>query len=205
MMRPIVIGVCGGSCSGKTTVCENIEALFPNNINTIKQDSYYKGGNENTDFDNPSSLEFEYMVSQLKNSIQGNPIHVPIYDFTTHSRKEETIYMEPKKIILIDGILIYTVPELLELCDLRIYVNADLDTRYKRRRDRDIKERGRNIAEVDMRWTRDVKPNHMKFVEPSKRHAHIIINNDVENTDDDLKRMVQIRLIASFIREHLAK
>ena len=205
-MKPIVIGICGGSCSGKTTVCNAIESIYPDDVAVIKQDSYYKGGDESTDFDHPASLEFDFMVKQLRRYISGYSIHAPIYDFTIHSRREdEFLFLEQKKIVLLDGILIFNVPELLELCDLRIYVDADLDTRYRRRRNRDIKERGRDLDGVDLQWTRDVKPNHMRFVEPSKRHAHIIINNDTESSDAERKRMVQIKLISAYIKECIAQ
>nr|QBK88859.1 MAG: phosphoribulokinase / uridine kinase family protein [Mimivirus LCMiAC01] len=200
-----IIGVCGGSCGGKTTICDIIKAKLGDNVAIIKQDSYYKGGGPSTNFDHPDAIEFSFMIDQLKKLSSGTPIKEPIYDFETHSRKKETQYIKPAKIIIVDGILIFSKQELLDLFDLRLYVDADMDTRYRRRLNRGIKEWHRNIDEIDMRWDRDVKPCHLKYVEPSKCHAHIIINNDKTNSLKQRTQMIQIEIIETYIEDYIRK
>ena len=201
--KPFVIGVCGGSCGGKTTYCDIIKKQFNDNVTVIKQDWYYKGGDASTNFDHPDSLEFSYMIKQLKQLINGEEIDAPLYDFSTHSRKKETTRIKPTKVIVIDGILIFNIKELLELFDLKLYIEADLDVRYRRRKDRDIKERGRDEKEVNTRWDRDVKSCHMEFVEPSKRYANIIINNSKHKSFEQPTQIVQIDMILTYIKEKI--
>jgi len=198
-MKPFVISIGGGTSSGKTTVCEIISQTFGNNVTILKQDWYYLGGNQDTNFDHPSSIEFELLTNDLEKLLNWENIERPVYDFTTHSRLNKTVTVKPNKIIIVEGILIYSYENLRNLFDLKLFVDADVDTRYRRRRDRDIKERGRNIEDVDNRWIRDVKVCHDFYVEPVKQYCHAIINNDKPNLLEDTSKMVQIDMILVYI------
>lgn len=202
-----IIGISGGSCSGKTALCKILNSRFKERITFIKQDWYYKGGNFNTNFDSPNSIDFDLMISQVKELLDGKEIQTPIYDFATHSRLKKTNIVKPNKIIVIEGILIFYENRLRDLFNLRIYVDADMDTRYIRRLNRDVKERKRSDKEVRERWLRDVKPSHKKYIDPTKSHSHIIINNE-KNTDlskalKNPDQLVQIELISTFIKHKI--
>lgn len=185
VVTPYIIGVCGGSGSGKTfisnLICSTIRKLYPNSsdndIIIISQDSYYVGGNADTNYDIPSSIDFNLLVDNLKKLISGNAIKNPIYDFTVHKRNKETKTVFPGKIIIVEGILIFTHEKLRNLLDMKIFVNADAPTQIFRRVSRDIKERARTISEVSDRYQRDVWPAYKEFVLPSSKYADLSINN----------------------------
>lgn len=182
--KTYVIGVCGPSCGGKTTVCKEIEnKLIPthNNNNVIcviSQDNYYIGGNAETNYDLPESIDFNLLISHVKDLISGKDISMPIYDFSTHNRKEETHEYSPTKIIIIEGILIFSNEELRKLCNLKVFVEANDILCYTRRLKRDTQERGRTFEEVEKRYLEHVVPSTKQYVYPSRDNADIsLINN----------------------------
>lgn len=176
-----VIGICGASCSGKTTVSKEIMKRYQNqDILMISQDNYYYGGDVNTNYDIPSAIDFEKLVSDLKQLLAGNAIDMPLYDFKTHLRKEETQRVEPKKYILVEGILIFCNKELRDLMNLKVFIMAYGELCYFRRLKRDVEERGRTQKEVSERYFRDVLPSSKTFVEPMIQFSDIALIN---NTD----------------------
>ncbi|MCW5875889.1 MAG: uridine kinase [Anaerolineales bacterium] len=180
---PLVIGIAGGSGSGKTTVSETIlQRAGPELVAYIQHDSYYKDlsalppvQRAAVNFDHPNSLETEMMVEHVSLLRNGQPVDVPSYDFTTHTRNKETQRLEPRPIILVEGILLFTDPQMRELCDLKLFVDTDADIRFIRRLHRDIQERGRTTESVIQQYQATVRPMHLEFVEPSKRYADLII------------------------------
>lgn len=203
-MNPLIIGVAGGSGSGKTTVVQHIiNSVGEDDILLIQHDSYYRdlkhlSFEERTEqnFDHPSSLETELMIRHLKALKEGYQVEVPIYDFAKHIRKEETRLAEPKRIILIDGILIFTEKELRKQMDIKLYVDTDDDIRLLRRIQRDIVERDRKLENVLTQYQKYVRPMHLEFVEPTKRYADIIIPHGGENKValDMVNALIQDRL-----------
>ncbi len=201
----LIIGIAGGTGSGKTTVVNQIINQLPNNeVSVISQDSYYKCTDHLTfeertkiNFDHPKSIDFELLVQQLKELKQGKIIEQPIYSFVTHNRSKDTIKTHPKKVTIIEGILIFNNPELRNLCDIKIFVHADADERLIRRLKRDTQERGREIKEVLDRYQNTLKPMHNEFIEPTKNFADIIIPNDRYNT-------VAIDIVRTVIAEKLS-
>lgn len=203
-MKPLIIGVAGGSGSGKTTVVRHIiDTIGEDKILLIQHDSYYRdlkhlSFEERTkqNFDHPSSLETELMIRHLKALTEGYQVEIPIYDFTRHIRKDETRLVDPKKIILVDGILIFTEKELRELMDIKLYVDTDDDIRLLRRIQRDIVERDRELENVLTQYEQHVRPMHLEFVEPTKRYADIIIPRGGENEValDMVNALIQDRL-----------
>jgi uridine kinase len=189
-MKPLVIGLAGGSGSGKTSVTNKIlEQLDAKRVTVIQHDSYYKdlsahGGltPDKINFDHPDSLETQLLVQHIRALKNGTPADQPIYNFTTHRRMNETLLIEPREIIIVDGILIFVEKMLRELFDIRIYVDTDDDERLIRRIRRDILERGRSLESVMNQYLGTVKPMHLEFVEPSKHWADIIIPRGAENS-----------------------
>lgn len=185
IQTPYIIGICGGSGSGKTfiaeliveTIAEMYPSTYSEEITVISQDSYYRGGNTETNYDIPSSIDFDLLVEHLETLIKGKPIDCPIYDFTTHSRRKETIKLFPKKIIIVEGILILTQEKLRDLFNIKVFVNADISTQIFRRTKRDMQERGRSLDEISDRYERHVAPSYNEFVLPSAKHADMSINN----------------------------
>lgn len=186
----LIIGIAGGTGSGKTTVVHQIMSELPENeVGVIYQDSYYKktdhlSMNERTliNFDHPRSIDFDLLVEHLKELKKGNSIEQPVYSFVHHNRTNDVLVTQPRKVMIVEGILILTHPELRDLCDIKIFVHADSDERLIRRLKRDIVERGRDIEEVVTRYQNTLKPMHEQFIEPSKAYADIIIPNDTYNT-----------------------
>jgi uridine kinase len=180
---PLVIGLAGGTGSGKTTVANVIlDRVGADNIVFLPHDGYYKDLGDlpraqrtAINFDHPDSLDTALLVQHVQSLIQGQPIDVPIYDFTTHTRTHETRHLVPRDIILVEGILIFAEPQLLELFDVKIFVDTPPDVRFIRRLQRDIIERGRTVESVIHQYQTTVRPMHLEFVEPSKRHADVII------------------------------
>lgn len=186
MPIPLVLGIAGGSGSGKTTVARAlVQRAAAGSISHIQHDSYYKdlsslppAQRKITNFDHPNSLETELMTEHVRALKSGHSVDVPSYDFTTHTRRKETTRIEPRPIILVEGILLYVDPELRELCDVKLYIDTDADLRFIRRLQRDINERGRSMEMVIEQYFATVRPMHLEFVEPSKRYADLIIPYD---------------------------
>lgn len=183
MKKPITIGVAGGSGAGKSTVSKIIlESIGPNNIAYIPHDSYYKDLSDlpreqrkQINFDHPDSLDTELFIRHIEALQRYEEIQMPVYDFSTHSRLDEVIIIKPHDVILVEGILIFSEKTLRDLMDICIFVETDDDVRLIRRLKRDINERGRTVESVIHQWMETVRPMHQQFVEPSRRHAHVII------------------------------
>ena len=200
----LVIGIAGGSGSGKTTLMKNLLTQFGDVTTVISHDNYYKRHDELTyeercglNYDEPAAFETDLMVRQLEQLRAGQAIDCPVYDFTVHNRSDETTRISPARVIIVEGILIFAEKALRELMDIRIFVDTDADVRLCRRIKRDVNKRGRSLESVLMQYQQTVKPMHEKYVEPSKRHAHIIVPEGGKN-------MVALEMIEDRIRRHLA-
>lgn len=186
----LIIGIAGGTGSGKTTVVNQILNELPaDEVCVISQDSYYKETHhlsyqERTkiNFDHPKAIDFELLVNHLTSLRKGEIIEQPVYSFVTHDRVKDTLVTHPRKVVIIEGILIFNSREVRDLCDIKVFVHADADERLIRRVRRDIEERGRDINEVLTRYQNTLKPMHQQFIEPTKNYADIIIPNDRYNT-----------------------
>lgn len=202
----MIIGICGGTGSGKTTVAKSIvQSVSESDVIFIQQDSYYRDlkdmpldGRQLANFDHPDSLDNDLLIHHLKRLKAGQSAELPIYDFRTHSRKNETRHVEPKPIVIIEGILIFAEPKILEQLDIKVFVDTPDDIRFIRRLERDISERGRTVESVIEQYTMTVRPMHLQFVEPTKRYANVIIPEGGHN-------QVGIELICGRIRDQLAK
>jgi uridine kinase len=202
-VKPILIGIAGGTGSGKTTVARAIyDRVGRDRIEWISHDSYYRNfeglnphEKHNINFDHPDSLESELLARHLDVLCKGSAVDVPIYDFTTHSRKPETQRVEPRKVIIVEGILVLAEPDLRKRIDIKLFVDTPADIRFVRRLMRDTRSRGRSLESVVEQYMTTVRPMHEEFVEPSKRYADIIIPEGGEN-------MVAIDAIISRV-EHL--
>lgn len=189
MTRPFIIGIAGGTGSGKTSIVKAITKSFGGeHITVIPQDSYYKVFNNLTlsernkiNFDHPRSFDHELLIEHLKNLKNNVPIQMPIYDYKTHTRTEETILKPPNKIIILEGILIFADSKINDLLDIKIFVDTDADVRILRRIERDMKERDRSLESIIRQYRETVRPMHNKFVEPSKRFADVIIPEGSHN------------------------
>ncbi|MCR2042825.1 uridine kinase [Anaerosalibacter massiliensis] len=183
MKRSILIGITGGTGSGKSTVAKEIyKSIEETNVVVIEQDSYYKSQSnltfeerKNTNYDHPFAFDNNLLIEHLNKLLKGLPIEKPIYDFEKHNRKKETIKVWPKEIIILEGLLILDDEKIRDLLDIKIFVDTDSDVRVIRRINRDIKERGRSLDSVIEQYMKTVRPAHMQFVEPSKKYADIII------------------------------
>ncbi len=180
---PIIIGIAGGTGSGKTTVANVIlDAVGRHRIAYLPHDAYYRDLTDlppvqkaEVNFDHPNSLETELMIEHVKVLKAGKPVDIPIYDFSTHSRTDKTIHVEPQRVIIVEGILIFAEKKLRELFDMKLFVDTDPDIRFIRRLQRDIAERGRTMSTVINQYLGTVRPMHLEFVDPSKRYADVII------------------------------
>ncbi len=183
MSKPLLIGITGGTGSGKSTVSKAIcDSLPKKNVLILEQDSYYKDQSHlsqeertGTNYDHPFAFDTELLISHLKMLIDNKPIDKPLYDFTIHNRKKETRRLEPTDVIILEGILVLDSPDLRNLLDIKIFVDTDTDVRLIRRIVRDMKERGRTLDSVIKQYIEVVKPMHNDFIEPTKRYADIII------------------------------
>jgi uridine kinase len=186
----LIIGIAGGTGSGKTTVVHQIMNELPETeVGIISQDSYYKQNigmsyeeRSNINFDHPRAIDFELLVQHLKDLKADKTIEQPVYSFVTHNRTDDTVITHPRKVMIVEGILILTNPELRDMFDVKVFVHADSDERLIRRLKRDIAERGRDMEEVLNRYQTTLKPMHQQFIEPTKAFADIIIPNDKYNT-----------------------
>ena len=200
----LIIGIAGGTGSGKTTVVNQILNELPaDEVCVISQDSYYKATNNLTyeertkiNFDHPRAIDFELLIEHISKLKSGKIIEQPIYSFVIHNRTKDTLKTHPRKVIIVEGILILNNEKLRDLFDIKIFVHADADERLIRRMRRDISERGRDIEEVLSRYQDTLKPMHQQFIEPTKNFADIIIPNDRYNT-------VAIDIVRTVINERL--
>jgi len=200
----LLIGIAGGTGSGKTTVVNQIvEALNPNRVTLISQDDYYKENSNlsyeercKVNFDHPSAIDFDLLIEHVKKLKKGKSIQKPLYSFKDHNRSAETVLTKPEKVIIVEGILVFTNRELRNIMDIKLFVYADSDERLIRRLRRDIKERGRDLDEVISRYQETIKPMHEQFIEPSKSYADIIIPHDDYNS-------VAINIVKTVIQEAL--
>ena len=201
----MIIGICGGTGSGKTTVANRIlDSVRARDVAFLQQDSYYRNLNQmpldfrqKVNFDHPDAIDNDLLVEHVKALKAGRAVEFPLYDFKTHTRKTETLHLEPKPIIIIEGILIFADARLLQEMDIKVFVDTPDDIRFIRRLRRDIAERGRTVDSVVEQYLASVRPMHMQFVEPSKRMADVIIPEGGHN-------LVSIGLISGRIRERLA-
>lgn len=204
MKNPILIGVTGGTGSGKSTVAKQILRQLPTqSIATIPQDAYYKNQDHlpmeeriKTNYDHPMSFETNLLVAHLKSLLAGENIQMPQYDFQRHTRKTETVTVESRDIIILEGILLFNEPTLRELMDIKIFVDTDADIRVIRRIKRDIRDRGRSLDSVIHQYRTTVRPAHLQFVEPNKKYADIIIPEGGKN-------MVAIDILVTKIKSLL--
>ena len=203
MENILVIGIAGGSGSGKTTLMNNIVSRFEDNITVLSHDSYYRRHDDMTyeercqlNYDEPAALETDLMVRHLDQLRQGIAIDCPVYDFTVHNRSNETVRVEPRKVIIVEGILIFEDKDLRDLMDIRIFVDTDADIRLCRRVKRDVNKRGRSLESVLKQYQETVKPMYEKYVEPSKKHAHILVPEGGKNA-------VALDLIENLIAKHI--
>ena len=201
----LIIGIAGGTGCGKTTVVNQILNELPEGVvGVISQDSYYKDTSHlsfderiKINFDHPRSIDFELLEAHLKELKKGNIVDQPVYSFVKHNRTGDTIKTHPRKVMIVEGILILTNPELREMFDIKIFVHADSDERLIRRLKRDISERGRDLDEVLTRYQNTLKPMHQQFIDPMKEFADIIIPNNKYNTVaiDIVKTIINQRLL----------
>ncbi|WP_068674411.1 uridine kinase [Oceanobacillus sp. Castelsardo] len=204
--KPVIIGVTGGSGSGKTSVTKSICNKFSDKtILVIEQDYYYKDQSHlpfedrlKTNYDHPLAFDNDLLIEHLHDLLDNKSINKPVYDYKLHTRSNETILIEPKDVIIIEGILILEDPRLVNLMDIKVFVDTDSDIRIIRRLSRDIKERGRSLDSVIEQYLNEVRPSHLQFIEPTKRYADIIIPEGGENH-------VAIDLMASKIENILSK
>ncbi|MFW6206213.1 MAG: uridine kinase [Gemmatimonadota bacterium] len=202
---PVLIGVAGGSGSGKTTVVRRIvEAIGPEDVVVLHHDSYYRDGSHlsleeraRINYDHPDSLETELLIGHLESLRAGRPAEVPVYDFARHVREPEPVRVDPRPVIILDGILILWDQRLRDLMDVKIFVDADADVRLGRRLRRDMEERGRSPASILTQYMATVRPMHLEFVEPSKRYADVILPRGGHNE-------VGVGVVIATIRSRLA-
>ena len=203
----LIVGIAGGTGSGKTTVVNKLLNMFPNGgeVIVIPQDAYYRDNGhispeerQKINFDHPDSLEFSLLIDHLEQLKKGNAVEMPVYSYLTCLRSEETITVKPATVVIVEGILILADEGLRKMFDIKVYADADVDDRLGRVIQRDIAERGRSLQMVLERYHDTVKPSHLQFIEPSKRYADLIIPRGGENE-------VGIEVLVSIIEKHLNK
>ncbi len=201
----IVIGIAGGTGSGKTTITRKIMQSFGGNVSVIYHDNYYKAHHNMSyeersrlNYDHPDAFDTELLISDIKKLRRGEAIQSPTYDYTIHDRSDKTVTVKPAKVIIVEGILIFQSIELCRLMDIKIYVDTDADVRILRRIVRDVRDRGRSLDSVVNQYLGTVKPMHEQFVEPSKRKADIIIPEGGHN-------QVALEMVIERVRAHLSK
>ena len=194
-MDCVVIGIAGGTGSGKSTFTNRLRDRFPDDVAVLYHDNYYRRQDDipfeerkKVNYDHPSSLETDLMIEHLKLLKQGIAVDCPVYDYSLHNRSDKTIHVEPRPIILAEGILLLADPLLRDLIDIKIYVEADADERILRRIVRDVKERGRDLDNIVSQYLTTVKPMHYLFVEPTRATADIVINSGMNDVAFDVVR-----------------
>ena len=199
----LVIGIAGGSGSGKTTLMKRLVERFGNNVSVLSHDNYYKRHDELSfeqravlNYDEPEALDTSLLVYQLDQLRHGRAIDCPVYDFALHNRSNETIHVEPEKVIIVEGIMIFVDPDLRALMDIKIFVDTDADIRLCRRIKRDVTKRGRSLESVIQQYKSTVKPMHEKYVEPSKKYADLVVPEGGRN-------QVALDMIEGRIQRHL--
>jgi uridine kinase len=201
----MIIGICGGTGSGKTTIARAIvETVGAQNVVLVEQDSYYRNladmpldERHQANFDHPDSIDSDMLVNHIMRLKQGLSVEMPLYDFVTHTRSDRIEVIEPRPVVIVEGILIFAEPRVLDLLDVRVFVDTPDDVRLMRRLRRDIHERGRTFERTLEQYERTIRPMHFEFVEPSKRHADIIIPEG-SNTG------ITVKFLCSMVREKLA-
>jgi len=203
MDKILVIGIAGGSGSGKTTLMNNIVDTFGDVVTVLSHDNYYRRHDElsyeersRLNYDEPGALETELLTQQLTALRNGQSIDCPVYDFSIHNRSDEVLRIDPRPVIIVEGILIFADEDLRKLMDIRIFVDTDADIRICRRIKRDVNQRGRSMESVIDQYQQTVKPMHEKYVEPSKKYAHIVVPEGGKN-------MVALDMIIGRIQRHL--
>ena len=199
----LVIGIAGGTASGKTTLMKNLISEFGGEVTVLSHDNYYKRHDEmpyeercKLNYDEPAAFDTSLMVYHLDQLRHGHSIECPVYDFTIHNRSDETVRLVPRKVIIVEGILIFENRELRDLMDVKIFVDTDADIRLCRRIKRDVNKRGRSLESVLMQYQQTVKPMHEQYVEPSKKYAHIVVPEGGKN-------LVALDMIVGRIQRHL--
>ena len=199
----LVIGIAGGSGSGKTTLMKNLVQQFQGEVSVVSHDNYYKRNDDMTyeqrcqiNYDEPAAFDTDLMVQQLQQLRHGESILCPVYDYTVHNRSDETVEICPKRVIIVEGILIFVDEALRDLMDIRIFVDTDADVRLCRRIKRDVNKRGRTLESVLNQYQQTVKPMHEKYVEPSKKFAHLVVPEGGKN-------YVALDMIVDRIQRHL--
>ena len=203
MSEILVVGVAGGSGSGKTTLVNNLVTRFGDQVSIVHHDNYYRAHDDLTyeertrlNYDCPEAFETEMMVEHLHLLRQGRSVHCPVYDFTVHNRSGETVVIEPRPVILVEGILIFAEKALLDLMDIKVFVDTDAYVRLARRVVRDVESRGRTVRSIVDQWQTTVKPMHEMYVEPSKKFADVIIPEGGHN-------LVAMEMIENRVKAHL--
>lgn len=203
MEKILIIGIAGGTGSGKTTLMKRIVERFGDVVSVLSHDNYYRRLDHlafeercKVNYDEPQALETELMSQHLQLLRQGQAIDCPVYDFAQHNRSEDTVHIEPRQVIIVEGILIFENEALRDLMDIRIFVDTDADIRLCRRIKRDVNKRGRSMESVIEQYQTTVKPMHEKYVEPSKKYAHIVVPEGGKN-------LVALDMIMGRIRRHL--
>lgn len=203
-MKTMIIGIAGGTGSGKTTLTEHLAAHFGANISVVHHDNYYKRQNVpfaercKQNYDHPDAFDTDLMVQQLRELKDGHAIRCPVYSYSDHNRTDETVLIQPAPVIIVEGILIFQDPRLRELMDIRIFVETDADVRILRRALRDVEERGRSMQSVVQQYLTTVKPMHEQFVEPTRKYADIVVLEGGHN-------LVALDLIMQRIAGHIAE
>ena len=205
MKDVMVIGIAGGTGSGKTTITRRLMERFKDDVSVIYHDNYYKAHHHMTyeeraklNYDHPDAFETELLVEAVKELKRGNSVQCPVYDYTIHDRSDKTVTIKPAKVIIVEGILIFQCKELCRQMDIKIYVDTDADVRILRRIVRDVRDRGRSLESVVNQYLTTVKPMHEQFVEPSKRNADIIIPEGGHNH-------VALEMVMERVRAHLER
>jgi uridine kinase len=205
-MKPLIIGIAGGSGSGKSTVARSVaNALAPESVACIDMDAYYRNfahlpfeERQRINWDHPDAFDWDLLIEQLTQLAAGRPIDKPVYDFVSHTRSADTCTIPPADVVVIDGILLFTDARVRALCDMRVFVEADADIRLIRRIRRDMRKRGRPLEEILEQYLATVQPMHLEFVEPSKRYADVIVPRGGRNT-------VAVEMIAGRIQRRLTR
>ena len=199
----LVIGIAGGTGSGKTTLMKNLIARFAGDVTVLSHDNYYKRHDElpyeercKLNYDEPAALETDLMARHLDALRHGQAIRCPVYDFSVHNRSDETVLITPQRVIIVEGILIFENKQLRDLMDIKIFVDTDADVRLCRRIKRDVNKRGRTLESVLQQYQQTVKPMHEKYVEPSKKYAHLVVLEGGKN-------QVALNMIQNRIQRHL--